>query len=159
MDSYGFRGFEISTVIVGVDIEAVWDRVETWQGVNYELSPLVRMTAPAAYPRVSDIPADGEIHFTSYILLFGVLPIDAHRFALRAREAPFYFDERSHNSLIKVWTHRRSLEAVEGGVRVTDHCTIKPRLYLTGGLLGFIYRQIFRHRHRRLKRYFARRPS
>ncbi len=155
MQSFGFRGFEMSTVIQQADIQDVWNRIETWEGVNYELAPLVRMTVPANFPKVSDIPADGKIHFVSYILLFGFLPIDAHKFGLRAVEAPHFFDERSHNFMMKVWTHKRTVASAGKSVVVTDTCSLTPRLPLSGGLLTFVYRQVFRWRHRRLARYFA----
>ena len=160
MNSRGFRGFEVSSTINDVEIDEVWNRIETWDGVNFELGPLIRMSAPADYPRVSDIPPDGIVHFTSYILLFGFLPIDAHRFGLVAVEAPYLFDERSSNNMMRVWTHRRHLETVPDGVKVTDHCTVQARWFMPGALMTWIYRQIFKRRHRRLVRYFQRRvPS
>ena len=156
MNSYGFRGFEVSSVIKDADIEEVWDRVETWTGVNYELGPLLRMTIPKDYPRVSDIPADGNVHFTSYIMVLGILPIDAHRLSLQSIDPPHFFDERSSNFMMRVWTHRRTLEAVDDGVRVTDRCTMQPRAIFPSGLMAFVFHQVFKRRHRRLVRYYAR---
>ena len=55
----------------------VWARVSTFEGVNYELAPIMRMTAPASIRALE--PADvvlGERIFRSWVLLLGVLPID-----------------------------------------------------------------------------------
>ena len=147
--------YEISSVIPGVSQDLVWDRINTWGGVNYELGPLVKMSVPSAYPRVSDIPADGECHFTSSILLFGFIPIDAHKFGLRAVDPPNYFDECSENRMMSCWTHKRTITAVDGGVLVTDQCGIEPRFAILGGLLLTVYQFIFRRRHRRLAKFFA----
>ncbi|MEM1436581.1 MAG: hypothetical protein AAGG11_21200 [Pseudomonadota bacterium] len=147
--------YEMSSTIPGVSAKRVWDRIGTWEGVNDELGPLVQMFVPAEYPRVGDIPADGRYHFASKILLLGVLPIDSHQFGLRAIEPPRYFDERSENRMMRRWSHRRTVTATEDGARVTDQCSFEPRSALLGGLLLWIYRFIFRRRHRRLVRYFA----
>jgi hypothetical protein len=56
----------------------VWERVSTFEGINHELGPVLRMTAPAAVRSLE--PADivlGERIFRSWVLLFGVLPIDS----------------------------------------------------------------------------------
>ncbi len=148
--------YTFSSILPGVSATQVWERISSWEGVNYELGPLVQLSVPSQYPRVSDIPADGHNHFNSKVLLLGFLPIDIHRFALRAIDPPNLFDERSSNGLMRVWAHKRTLTPVEGGVEVTDNCGFEPRLGLLGGLLLITYRYIFRRRHRRLVRYFAR---
>ena len=146
--------FEISSFIKGVSPEVVWDRINTWEGVNYELAPLVQMSVPSEYPRVSDVPADGKYYFSSRVLLLGILPIDSHKFGLRAVDPPNYFDERSENKMMRFWTHKRTVSAVNNGVLVTDHCGFEPRLAVLGGLLLRVYRYIFSARHRRLTSFF-----
>ena len=148
-------GFEIASHLAHASQRDVWDRIATWEGVNHELAPLVRMTHPARYPTVEDVPADGKSHFTSYFLALGVLPIDAHRFALRGVEVPAFFDEVSSNALLRVWAHRRSVTAVEGGVEVRDVCSLVPRFAPLGRVLERVYRFIFVRRHARLRAYYA----
>ena len=60
-------------------------RTLTMSGVNAELRPLVRMTAPAPWATrpIFDWP-EQKLLFTSWILLLGVLPIDRHAFSLRS---------------------------------------------------------------------------
>lgn len=159
MHMIAYRGFEASSVIKEVSMDEVWDRIETWDGVNHELGPWVHMSFPPEYARVSEIPADGECHFVSVVSFFGFLPFDQHRVTFVGMEKGRFFDERSSNFMMKVWTHKRTLSQVSGGVRVTDQCTIQARLPLTGGLVAFLYRQVFKRRHRRLARYFAERRA
>ena len=64
----------------------VWERISTFEGVNDELRPLLRMTAPR-HLRTLD-PADvhlGERIFRSWVLLFGLLPVDYDDLTLIAR--------------------------------------------------------------------------
>ena len=149
--------YEMSSLLEGVSVEEVWSRVSTWEGVNYELGPLVQMSVPEEYPRVSDIPADGKVHFTSQVCLFGVIPVDSHRFGLRAIDPPHYFDERSENRMMRVWCHKRTISEMDGSVIVTDQCGFEPRLPILGRVILGVYRLVFRIRHRRLTRYFGQR--
>ncbi len=148
--------FELSCLVRNKTLTEVWQRVESWEGVNAELGPWIKMTAPDRFPTVSTIPADGVSHFTSYFLLLGVLPIDAHRLAMLVVDPPNTFHEQSSNLMISRWTHIRRLQETDEGVQVTDYCEIQPRLRLTGRLLHAVYLQVFRRRHRRLVRFFAR---
>jgi ligand-binding SRPBCC domain-containing protein len=147
--------FEYSCLLPGVAREQVWRRVGSWEGVNAELHPWFRMTFPPRFSRIEDIPADGQHHFTSTILLLGILPFDRHRFSLLGLDENHFFDERSSNFTVSVWKHKRMLEAEDGGVRVTDSCAFTPRISLMGKPLLAVYGAIFRRRHRRLAAYFA----
>lgn len=71
--------FEVSS-----NLEISSDEVSellTMRGVNKELGPLIRMTAPSEW---SDRPIYewpvGRVLFSSWILLFGIIPIDRHKF-------------------------------------------------------------------------------
>jgi ligand-binding SRPBCC domain-containing protein len=147
--------FETASFLPGVSVQDVWAQIGDFDAVNAELSPIFRMTYPARYFRIGDIPADGKSHFTSTILLFGVLPIDRHRVAFLPWVAPFGFDELSSNFNMRRWTHRRTLTASEGGVVVTDTCSLEPRIPLFGGILRAVFAAVFRHRHKRLRKVFS----
>lgn len=149
------KQFTTTTFIPNVSREDVWARISSWQGVNAELSPEFKMTFPAQFKNLEDVPADGIVHFTSTILLFGFLPVDRHNLSIIALKAPDHFDERSSNFAMKVWTHKRSLFAHDGGVTVTDECAFVPRIGLVGPLLHGIFAGVFKRRHQRLKRFFA----
>ena len=136
--------------------EEVWARVTTMDGVNDELMPIVRMT----YPRrlagftIADAPL-GERAFRSWILLFGVMPIDAHDLTLISVDAGRGFHEHSSSLAQRDWIHERTLTPVTNGTRVTDHIRYAPRLSFLAGALRPVFQAIFRHRHRRLARYFS----
>jgi ligand-binding SRPBCC domain-containing protein len=136
--------------------EAVWERVSTFEGVNDELRPVLRMTAPASV-RALD-PADvvlGERIFRSWVLLFGVLPIDYDDLTLVALEPGRGFHERSRMLSMRVWEHERTLTADGPGCVVRDRLGFEPRLPGMGPLLERVIRATFRHRHKRLRRRFG----
>ena len=74
---------EIESKIVG-DPDQISSDLLTMRGVNYELLPIVKMSAPAEWANkpINEWPLGQEI-FTSTILLFGLVPIDLHKFKLR----------------------------------------------------------------------------
>ena len=142
--------------VVPASPETVWERVSTFEGVNDELRPLMRMTAPA---RVRGLdPAEvvlGERIFRSWVLLFGLIPIDYDDLTLVALEPGRGFHERSRMLSMRVWEHERTLASEGDGCRVSDRLAFEPRLPGMGPLLERIVRATFRHRHRRLRRRFG----
>ena len=136
--------------------DAVWAHVSTFEGVNYELRPLMRMTAPAHIRGLE--PSDvvlGERLFRSWVLLFGVLPIDYDDLTLVAIEPGRGFQERSRMMSMRVWEHDRSLEPDGTGCVVRDRLGFEPRVPGMGPLPERVVRALFRHRHRRLRRRFG----
>jgi ligand-binding SRPBCC domain-containing protein len=136
--------------------EVIWARISTFEGINAELKPLLRMTAPASI-RALD-PAEvvlGERIFRSWVLLFGVLPIDFDDLALVSLEPGRGFHERSRMLSMRVWEHERRLQPVAAGCRVVDRLSFEPRLPGMGPLLERFIRLTFRNRHRQLRRQFA----
>ena len=123
--------------------------------VNAELGPWLRMTMPAPWGErpLPDWPV-GRPLFRSVILLLGVLPLDLHHFRLEATgEAGFY--ERSSSLVMRSWRHKRLLRAAPGGTLVEDRVVFACRLPGLGSLLAPVYRAVFRHRHCRLRRWYA----
>ena len=143
--------------VVAAPPGAVWARVSTFEGVNDELRPLMRMTAP---PRVRALdPSEvvlGERIFRSWVLLFGVIPIDYDDLTLVALEPGRGFHERSRMLSMRVWEHERTLEPDgDSRTRVSDRLSFEPRLPGSGPVLERFIRMTFRHRHRRLRRRFG----
>jgi ligand-binding SRPBCC domain-containing protein len=143
--------------IVAASPEAVWARVSTFEGINDELRPLMRMTAPA---RVRSLdPSEvvlGERIFRSWVLLFGVIPIDYDDLSLIALEPGRGFHERSTMMSMRVWEHERALEPDgDSRCRVRDRLSFEPRVAFAGPLLEHFIRITFRHRHKRLGRHFG----
>ena len=137
------------------DAATIASELLTMQGVNYELMPITRMTAPRVW-RETPIPEwpVQEHLFDSVLLLFGILPFDRHRFGL-LETGPSGFSESSSSLFMKAWRHDRVIEDQGGVVRVTDSVQFEPRVKLLGALVSPIYETVFRHRHKRLTRKFG----
>lgn len=135
----------------------VWATVSTMRGVNAELLPLMRMTHPAHADRLESADVKpGEVLFRSWLLAFGVLPIDRHALSLERLYPGEGFDERSSSWMQRVWIHRRRVTALDcGGCRVTDELSFEPRLFFAAPLLRRIVGTLFDHRHRRLRRRYG----
>lgn len=130
------------------------------EGVNAELSPLVRMTAPEAFSArgILEWPVKRQL-FCSWILLFGFLPIDRHRFFLAAINPNEGFSERSTSWTNKYWCHDRTVVTLKAGCRVTDAVNFRSRIPFVDILLKPIYRLVFLWRHRNLRRRYGGRAS
>lgn len=135
--------------------DVVWAHVTTMDGVNEELGPWLRMSSPAS-ARGLDLRAApvGARLFRSYLLLFGVLPIDWDDLAFAAI-GERSFAERSTMMSMRRWEHDRGVEEDGAGCRVRDVLRFEPRVPGTGGLLGRVVRATFRHRHAQLARRFG----
>lgn len=134
----------------------VWERVISPEGINDEMRPYLRMTLP---PGVDEItPETVEIGVPigrSWILLFGLLPIDYDDVCLARLEPERGFLERSKMLSQRVWEHERTIEPTESGCTVTDRVSWQPRLGLPGAPLRPVIGWFFRHRHKRLCRRFG----
>lgn len=138
-------------------VAEVWERVATIDGVNDELMPIVRMTAP---PGVTSLDSaqfvPGRRLFRSWLLLFSLVPVDYDDVTLVRLDPGRGFLERSPMLSQRMWEHERRLEP-EGPrtCRLSDRVRFESRLPVPGALLRPLYLAVFRHRHRRLRRRFG----
>ncbi len=148
--------FSIASRLLAPQAE-VWSRVTTPEGVNGELMPIVRMTLPRGVSRLDlDSVPIGTPVGRCRILLFGFVPIDWDDLMLVSLDPPNGFLERSSMLSMRTWEHERTLEPTDdGGCLVRDRVRFEPRLPLPGRMLLPLYRTVFRHRHRRLRRHFG----
>jgi ligand-binding SRPBCC domain-containing protein len=158
MGLYPGVGVEVEqTSVVDAAAAAVWARAMTPEGINGELRPLLRMTLPRRARGVSidEVPI-GEVVGRSWILLFGVLPVEYDDLRLVELEPGRRFLERSSMATLRVWQHERIVEPDgERSCRVTDRLGLELRRPLAaipgaGRLARAIVAALFRHRHRRL---------
>jgi ligand-binding SRPBCC domain-containing protein len=151
--------FTISTPL-RAPAEQVWEHASSFTGVNRELWPLVRMTFPAKLQRLTPgtFPV-GHTAFRSWILLFGVLPVEYDDLMLVKLEPGRGFSEVSTLLTVRPWRHQRSILPSEEGCVVRDEIGLTPRWPGTGWFLAPLYRWIFVWRHRRLRRLFGARVS
>lgn len=109
---------------------------------------------------ISEVPL-GEPLGRSWILLFGLVPVDYDDLGLAERGPGLRFLERSTMLTMSSWEHERSVRPVGEGCEVTDRLTFRLRGPLaavpgSAGLARAIVARLFAHRHRRLARYWAR---
>ena len=136
--------------------EAVWARVASLEGVNYELAPWMRMTAPRGAELSPAVVPLGQRWFRSWILLFGVVPFDYDDLCVERIDPGCGFVERSTMLSARRWEHERTLQPLaNGGTRLADRVSFVPRLPGTARLHRPVIAAIFRHRHQRLERFFG----
>lgn len=138
---------------------AVWERAMSAEGINAELGPLLRMTVPHGMESL-DLHGLGPGPLgRSWLLLFGLIPIDYDEIGLEWIEPGRGFLERSTMLSMRLWEHERTIEAgEEGDARIVDRLAWEPRLPLPGKLLRPLVAALFRHRHKQLRRHFGGAP-
>ena len=135
----------------------VWERAVTPEGINHELAPLMRMTMPRRLRgmTIDDAPT-GETLGRSWILLFGVIPMDWDDLQLAELEPGRRFLERSSMLSMRVWQHERIVDPDgPAAASVTDRLTFelrRPLAWIPGShaLAVAIVARLFARRHRRL---------
>lgn len=146
---------------LAVSPAALWDAVSTMEGVNAELAPWVRMSAPSATRgmKLADAPV-GVPLFHSWLLALGVLPFDRHHLCLeqvwcepKADRWGFY--EHSSSWLQRVWLHERTIGAQGGGAWIRDRVWVQPRCTPLWPFVRVIVKTLFSHRHRQLLRRYT----
>lgn len=135
--------------------EALWRHATSPAGVNRELRPLLRMTFPPGATDLTGAWRPGERLFRSWILLFGVLPVEYDDLGFVEVEPGRRFLERSRLLSQRIWEHERSIDPAPGGCRVADRVRFAPRLPLLAPLHAAVFRMVFRWRHRNLRRAFG----
>jgi hypothetical protein len=147
--------------VLEADPAEVWERVITPKGINGELMPLMRMTLPRGVTSIDPEQIKlGERIGRSWILLFGLLPVDFDDLTLERLEPGRGFLERSTMLSQRSWEHERRLRSVgERACLITDRVAWEPRLPLPGSVLRPMFTAIFAHRHRRLRGHFGGRAA
>jgi hypothetical protein len=147
------------TSVVALPAHRMWARATSPAGINDELRPLLRMTVPRRLRGMSVEEAPlGEVIGRSWILLFGLIPVEYDDLCLVELEPGRRFLERSSMLTMSSWQHERTVEP--GGAercRVTDRLEFelrRPLDRLPGSAAAgrAIVGALFRHRHRRLAR-------
>jgi hypothetical protein len=134
----------------------VWARLTTFDGINDEFKPLFRMTAPSPVREHGLAGVEiGRRLCRSWVLLFGVLPIDFDDLTLVRLDPGIGFLEQSRMLSQRRWEHERVIEPAAGGCTVTDRVRYEPRIPLPDALWRALYTAVFRHRHRRLQKRFG----
>jgi hypothetical protein len=140
----------------------VWRRVVTPAGINDELRPWMRMTMPSSLRgKTIDDVEPGRRLGRSWLLLFGVLPVDYDDLGVAEVGPGYRFLERSTMLSMRRWEHERTVvPSGEGASEVTDRIEFELRrpLSLVPGSAAAaraLLTRLFAYRHRRLGRYFG----
>ena len=142
--------FEMKTQLTVSANELAHDSLNM-SGVNYELGPLLKMSAPDKWQSkpITDWPTNQSL-FISTILLLGLIPIDRHYFNFKKIDS-FGFNENSKSLMNTLWSHERLIKSNGTGSVITDVIIYKSKLVILGNLIMPIYKAIFKHRHNRLR--------
>jgi ligand-binding SRPBCC domain-containing protein len=148
--------------VVALPAPEMWARATSPGGINDELRPILRMTMPALLrgKTIDDVEVGVPLG-RSWILLFGLIPVDYDDLFLAELEPGHRFLERSSMLSMRVWQHERSVEPIDAkSCRVTDRLSFELRrpmawIPASARLARAIVAALFRHRHRRLARAFS----
>jgi hypothetical protein len=146
--------FEMETQLAVSSSELAHDTLNM-SGVNYELGPLLKMSAPDLWQSksITEWPTNQNI-FSSNILLLGLIPIDRHFFNFKTVDS-FGFKENSKSLMNSLWSHERLIKSAGSGSVIKDVIIYQSKLGIVGNLFMPIYKAIFKHRHNRLRaKYF-----
>jgi ligand-binding SRPBCC domain-containing protein len=131
--------------------ERVWNWITSVDGISRELWPILRMTIPAHLRTLEDAHIEpGRRLFRSWVLLFGVLPIDRSDLTLLRLDHGKGFFEESPMLSMRLWRHERWIEASGDGSVLTDRLAFAPRF--AAGVTRWFIRTVFTHRHAVLRR-------
>ena len=134
--------------------ERVWNWITSVEGISRELWPILKMTTPPDLPDIRDVPHHpGQALFRSWVLLFGVLPIDRSDLTLISLDDGRGFVEQSPMLSMRLWRHERTVEPIGAGSRLADVLTFEPRF--ATALVTWFIRRVFTHRHAILRKYLS----
>ncbi|GAA2069427.1 hypothetical protein GCM10009801_19070 [Streptomyces albiaxialis] len=154
-----------ATFLPGADPAQVWRGATEVDGINAELSPVMRMTLPKSMrglgtPSLAKVPLEQPLG-RSWILLGRLLPYDYDDVMITEREEGRRFLEVSRMSSARAWIHERVIDGKDGGTVLSDRLTyvLTARMRPMAPVYRRTVQQLFAHRHRRVARRFARLAS
>ncbi|MFT4572198.1 MAG: ligand-binding SRPBCC domain-containing protein [Candidatus Binatia bacterium] len=133
----------------------LWEHSTNPDGINREFRPLLTMTFPEATLAITENWQPGKRLFRSWMLLGGFLPVEYDDIALVEVDPGRRFLERSEMFSQSIWEHERTIEPVDGGALLRDRLHFRPRIAVLGPAYGWIFKLVFRVRHRNLRRLFG----
>jgi hypothetical protein len=146
---------------LGVAADVLWTDVGTLAGVNRELGPWLRMTAPPGLrgTTLAEL-TPGRPAGRSWLLLGGLIPVDYDDLCIESI-GERSFRERSRMLTMDPWIHERAIEPLgSGSCRISDRLRfrLRPQFAWIPGierLASSIIGAVFRHRHRRLAKLYG----
>lgn len=134
--------------------DAAWRWITSVDGISREMAPFLRMSVPQGVTDLSSVSfQSGVPMFTSWITLFGLLPVDCSKLTLMSLSPGTGFVEQSPMGSMKLWRHERQITPLPTGCRITDTLTFEPRF--AKELTTRIIQAFFSHRHRMQRRHLG----
>jgi len=140
------------TSVLRADPQIVWQSVSTLAGVNEEMAPWLKMTAPQG----SDLEAaaSGEVLPLKLVGPAGV-PLGTYPLRLLEMNEGSGFLEQTRMLPFFLWQHERTIQPDGSGTRITDSLGWKWRARRLDFLVIPMVRRFFGHRHGVLRREFG----
>lgn len=149
------RRFEISTRLAAEPAQ-VWGHCTSVSGVTRELRPWFRMTFPRGIESLTPPNVElGARSFRSWMLLFGVLPLDFDDVTFVELEPGRRFLERSTMGSQRLWLHERIVEPSSGATQITDRLQWEGRFPGAELVFAAVVPRLFAWRHRKLRQIFG----
>ena len=141
--------------LLNADKTSIWNHITQMKNVNAELMPFVKMTYPKDKSEIAnnDVPLHKTL-FTSYVFLFGFIPIDIHYLQLDKLDIGTAFYENSTTFTHRYWKHTRTLITQKDKTLLRDEIHFSPRFTALGNVMLPIIKKVFEHRHEILKKTF-----
>jgi ligand-binding SRPBCC domain-containing protein len=134
--------------------QEVWAWATSIDGIAAEMFPLLRMRFPAGTSALFDDRfSPGRRLHRSWLLLFGLLPVDRSDLTFLELEPGRRFLEQSPMLSMKLWRHERIVEPAPGGAVLADRLEFAPRV--GAPLVRFFVKWFFERRHAALRRRFG----
>ena len=134
--------------------DRVWAWITSAEGISRELWPVMKMTMPRNVTNIADVRIEpGKPLFRSWVLLFGVLPIDRSDLTLLSLERGTGFVEQSPMLSMSLWRHERTITTEGAQTILTDRLTFRPRI--VRAVTAWFIRTVFTHRHAVLRKHLG----
>jgi ligand-binding SRPBCC domain-containing protein len=131
--------------------QQAWSWATSIAGISAELRPWMKMTVPKGVANIVDLDVRlGQPLCRSWILLFGVLPIDRSALTLIELDNGRRFLEQSPMVSMRLWRHERTIESQGSGCVLTDRLEFQPRV--AAGVVRWFIATLFAHRHAVIRR-------
>jgi hypothetical protein len=149
------RQFSISSDLAVIPRD-LWQHSINPLDINAEFRPWLVMRFPRDVEDVTSGWQAGRPQFRCWIKLGGILPVEYDDLAFAEVEPGYYFLEQSSMLTQQRWQHRREIEPLPGGARITDSVEFTSRVAVLEPLFDWVFRQVFRWRHHNLCRMYGR---
>ena len=134
--------------------DKVWDWITSFRGISRELWPIMKMTVPPGLTDLSSVQVEpGKMICQSWILLFGIIPVDRADLTLIKLDRGTGFVEQSPTLTMRLWRHERTLEDRGGLTIITDKITFQPKVVAPA--VRWLMHKVFTHRHAVLRKHFG----